>query len=76
MNDMFYKKESDRQIFSGTESEFEEIAEVKTNKKILKVTESDFETEVLVNQKSRGGSKKPNTLNNNSQKEQENFKQT
>jgi len=53
---MFYKKESDRQIFSGTESEFEEIAEVKTNKKTLKITESDFENDIEVKTKP---SKKP-----------------
>ena len=48
---MFYKKESDRQIFSGTESEFEEIAEVKSTKKGFKVSETDFETEVIVRDK-------------------------
>jgi hypothetical protein len=55
-NDMFYKKESDRQIFSGTESEFEEIAEVKPkskDSKILKITESDFENDLLVKEKPR-----------------------
>jgi hypothetical protein len=54
INDMFYKKESDRQIFSGTESEFEEIAEVKPKSKdtkILKITESDFENDILVKEK-------------------------
>lgn len=66
MNEMFYKKESDRQIFSGTESEFEEIAEVKPNKKVLKITESDFENDIVVKDKSRGGSKKPNFGSNNS----------
>ena len=67
---MFYKKESDRQIFSGTESEFEEIAEVKPTKKVLKITESDFENE-LAKDKSRGGSKKPNFASNNSQKDEQ-----
>ena len=66
MNDMFYKKESDRQIFSGTESEFEEIAEVKPNKRILKVTESDFESDVVGKDKPRAGMKKPNFTSNNS----------
>ena len=69
MNDMFYKKESDRQIFSGTESEFEEIAELNPNKKVLKITDSDFENDLVVKDKSRGGSKKPNFASNNSQKD-------
>lgn len=54
MNDVFYKKESDRQIFSGTESEFEEIEAVKPkskDSKILKITESDFENDILVKEK-------------------------
>lgn len=66
MNDVFYKKESDRHIFSGTESEFEEVTEVKTNKKILKVTESDFETDVVLKDKPRSVPKKPNFGSNNS----------
>jgi hypothetical protein len=55
MNYLFYKKESDRHIFSGNESEFEEIAEVKPNKKVLKVTESDFESDIVGKDKPRAG---------------------
>ena len=54
MNDMFYKKE---------------IAELNPNKKVLKITDSDFENDLVVKDKSRGGSKKPNFASNNSQKD-------
>ena len=46
-NDLFYKKDSERQMLSGNEDHIDEIvSEVKPNKKVIKVSESDFETDV------------------------------
>ena len=46
-NDLFYKKDSERQMLSGNEDDIDEIvSEVKPNKKVIKVSESDFETDV------------------------------
>ena len=48
-NDLFYKKDSERQMLSGNEDDIDEIvSEVKPNKKVIKVSESDFETDVLL----------------------------
>jgi len=44
-NDLFYKKESDRQILSGNEDDLDDVTEVKPSKKGLKISESDFEND-------------------------------
>lgn len=47
-NDMFYKKDSERHILSGNEDDIDEIvSEVKPHKKVIKVSESDFETDTV-----------------------------
>ena len=44
-HDLFYKKDSDRHLLSGNEDDVDEIAEIKPHKKMIKATESDFETD-------------------------------
>ena len=45
-NDLFYKKDSERQMLSGNEDDIDEIvSEVKQTKKVIKVSESDFEAD-------------------------------
>lgn len=45
---MFYKKDSDRHLLSGNEDDIDEVvSEVKPHKKIIKVSESDFETDTV-----------------------------
>lgn len=45
-NDLFYKKDSERQMLSGNEDDIDEIvSEVKPTKKVIKVSESDFEAD-------------------------------
>ena len=47
-NDLFYKKDSDRHLLSGNEDDIDEIVtEVKPHKKMIKVSESDFETDAV-----------------------------
>ena len=48
-NDLFYKKDSERHILSGNEDDIDEIvSEVKpSNKKVIKVSESDFENDTV-----------------------------
>ena len=51
-NDLFYKKDSERHILSGNEDDIDEIvSEVKpSNKKVIKVSESDFENDTVPSQ--------------------------
>ena len=58
-NDLFYKKDSDRHLLSGTEDDIDEIvSEVKPHKKMIKVSESDFETDTAPpNERARPGGK-------------------
>ena len=51
-NDLFYKKDSERHILSGNEDDIDEIvSEVKPHhKKVIKVSESDFETDTVPSQ--------------------------
>ena len=52
---MFYKKDSDRHLLSGNEDDIDEIAEIKPQKKVIKVSESDFETDTVpVNERTKG----------------------
>ena len=54
-NDMFYKKDSDRHLLSGNEDDIDEIAEIKPQKKVIKVSESDFETDAVpTNERTKG----------------------
>ena len=50
-NDLFYKKDTDRNQVAGTDDDWDDpdtvVAEVKSNKKTLnKVCDSDFETDL------------------------------